>query len=527
MNRKIGSLKFDLDIDQRLLERLEWRDWSESQKEAIELFLNQIESGVIELESVDQCVCGSRKMLKIASIDRFAIESPSQICVKCGLVITSPRMSRSSLDYYYEEIYPDLLSSVKKGDSLGYLYSESQGEAVYDFIEPYLSLQNELNILDYGAGFGDVLDYISSKIATSNNTSLFAIEKNSRAKEVLESKNITLLDDSDLGGQKKFDLIILSHILEHVHDFTDLLSLLSRSLTPNGLMYIEVPGILSIHTRANYNYCYTGYSIHAHLYNFNLATLAHYCESQSLVPIEGNENIQLLLKRLPDSEVEEKKRSKYLSESKKSARRVVEYLNVIEDVWPSLHKNVQRASQYEALEKKFQNAVSVIRDFEVTINSELKSLGSDLDQDLIFNGLTLFERMPFKVWLLKCGELKYSKPDHTLVATDYIYTKGMTLTSSRDIKIPNRNSSLVYFYSPGFNKVVFTLKPASHIASLELKFGLFSKEFDTQERVALELKKGINRIEISTNIDLSDNQGADRQYACLIKSPILLLNDVK
>ena len=68
----------------------------------------------------------------------------------------------------------------------------------------------------------------------------------------------------------KSDLIILSHILEHIYD-PKVFRKATKLLNPNGLIYIEVPGI------NNPRIIKRNYSIQAgHLYYFNKETLLNF-----------------------------------------------------------------------------------------------------------------------------------------------------------------------------------------------------------------------------------------------------------
>ena len=51
---------------------------------------------------------------------------------------------------------------------------------------------------------------------------------------------------------KKYDLIILSHVLEHFLDLDSELNNISLLLKEDGIVYIEVPGLLKIHETPNF-----------------------------------------------------------------------------------------------------------------------------------------------------------------------------------------------------------------------------------------------------------------------------------
>jgi len=87
----------------------------------------------------------------------------------------------------------------------------------------------------------------------------------------------TLNDDVEYISHDQFDVsgvdvLILRHVLEHVKDPVELLKRLSRSLNPNGYIYVEVPNKNSIWSRifgANWIQWY----LPRHLYHFNPSSL--------------------------------------------------------------------------------------------------------------------------------------------------------------------------------------------------------------------------------------------------------------
>ena len=50
-------------------------------------------------------------------------------------------------------------------------------------------------------------------------------------------------------GSERYDLILLRHVLEHVHDPIGFLQSLARRLTPGGVLYVEVPNQDSAYIR--------------------------------------------------------------------------------------------------------------------------------------------------------------------------------------------------------------------------------------------------------------------------------------
>ena len=89
-----------------------------------------------------------------------------------------------------------------------------------------------------------------------------------------------------------FDLIILSHVLEHVTQPIELMSQVASLLTPNGICYIEVPGLM------NLEQWYSGnileYLQNAHRWHFTQGTLEALLNRCGLQVVEGDQTVKCI-----------------------------------------------------------------------------------------------------------------------------------------------------------------------------------------------------------------------------------------
>ena len=101
-----------------------------------------------------------------------------------------------------------------------------------------------LEFLDIGAGFGHILYALSQKFPLSTR---LAIEFSEICTNHLKSIGTEVYTDPveevlpKLEGQ--FDLIVMSHVFEHLLQLRPILRLIRNSLVPGGILYIEVPHI--------------------------------------------------------------------------------------------------------------------------------------------------------------------------------------------------------------------------------------------------------------------------------------------
>ena len=126
----------------------------------------------------------------------------------------------------------------------------------------------EKNILDVGAGTGDFL-----KVCKSNSWNVFGTEPDAGARNIAAKKGIVLQKDlSKLIGQK-FEIITLWHVLEHVENLSEYISILKNMLADHGKLIIAVPNFKS--DDANYyKEFWAAFDVPRHLWHFSQESIA-------------------------------------------------------------------------------------------------------------------------------------------------------------------------------------------------------------------------------------------------------------
>lgn len=159
-------------------------------------------------------------------------------------------------------------------------------------MKPYLSrFQGNISICEVGAATGRNLLGFSAKANKDGvRTTLIGCDYAESSVEAGRKNNIDFyLGDAAtlVKNGVKCDLLILSHVLEHFVDIKFHLDCIRRLLNKNGLLYIEVPGVMDLKNR--YGCDYAKYVTGAHIYHFNRATLVHYVEREGFHCIYADE----------------------------------------------------------------------------------------------------------------------------------------------------------------------------------------------------------------------------------------------
>lgn len=123
---------------------------------------------------------------------------------------------------------------------------------------------NLIDVLDIGCGTGDFLKYGIQKYCVNG----VGVEPNLKAKEIAASKSIAIFNSiSDL-TDKKYDVITLWHVLEHVPDLDAYFTFLKDHLKDNGVLIIAVPNYKSFDA-SYYGSHWAAWDVPRHLWHFS------------------------------------------------------------------------------------------------------------------------------------------------------------------------------------------------------------------------------------------------------------------
>lgn len=241
----------------------------------------------IYLPQQEPCAaCDGTEFVIISKSGRYRIPHDTSICKSCGLVQTNPRMRKEDYIDYYENHYRALKGQNNPSDA----FFESQierGRDVFNFIdvEKNLSSKNSL-VIDVGCGAGGMLVPFQEK-----GCEIIGLDLNEGFIEYGRKKGLNLVMGTlkDLKPIPKADLIIYSHVMEHISDPNEELKIIKKYLKKNGMLYIAVPGLY--HELNNRKRSFMNYLHISHVYHFTLATLSHLLSRHGFKMIKGTEDV--------------------------------------------------------------------------------------------------------------------------------------------------------------------------------------------------------------------------------------------
>lgn len=209
-------------------------------------------------------------------------------CSRCGVWLTDPYPTQESVAFLYEEREADFFD-LPRGSIVDWLKNLS---AKRDIKQAHRRGGHPAirNALDFGTGNGRFAYACRDLFRRCAVDAVdFHPDPPAALKEQPGIRYIPLEAFQQTSGC--YDLIILRHVLEHLHDPAGFLASLARRLSPEGLLYIEVPNVASAQVRL---FCSTAnaLSLPYHLFNFDLPSLRSLLESVGL-------DCQIFTKTLP------------------------------------------------------------------------------------------------------------------------------------------------------------------------------------------------------------------------------------
>jgi SAM-dependent methyltransferase len=261
--------------------------------------LKKLLYGEYHCEEVDTCYCGSNNLEILSREDRFGLPFGTKICRTCGLISLSPRLCEDSLGNFYDEIYWGLILG---GRSVSELETPETGAGcnIFDFIKGHMNCCSEkpIDIGEIGCGSGTKLAEFKKQCSLNNiMANYYGCDYSSDSVELSNKKGLVVSQGGwETLGNKKFDILILSHIVEHFSNLDRELGGIKALMKQGGVVYVEVPGVCDLENKREYAYNYNIYSVLAHMYNFNLTSLRYVMESNGFIFIKGNEYVRSLFK---------------------------------------------------------------------------------------------------------------------------------------------------------------------------------------------------------------------------------------
>lgn len=248
--------------------------------------LEAISSGFYQLQKRPCQLCGSDDFEPIAEKDRYGMPLKTGLCRHCGLLQTTEVMRPQDYDHFYAEIYRRLYSGRLPPAKL-YRGQTEHGREFLKLAKTHIDGFAPCRVLEIGCGAGGIL---ASFQAAGHKVTGYDLDEQYLSygrSQGLDLRNLQLsaIPDGDV-----YDLVIVSHLLEHVFDLRQSLRDIRRLIALSGHLIVEVPGLFSI-SEARYQLDLLLYLQNAHLIHFTREFLFQFLAEEGYEPLWGDEFI--------------------------------------------------------------------------------------------------------------------------------------------------------------------------------------------------------------------------------------------
>lgn len=256
--------------------------------------LENIKTNVYSYVSHSCAVCGETSWGKEqCEIDRYGFDYTVRVCQSCSHWQVEPMLRGQDYQDFYEKYYREIYSSPW---SIQEFFEDQilRGLRIYRFLSKRMDLKG-IAVVDVGCGAGGVLAPFQNQ---SNTVTGFDFDL--RYLNYGKTRGLDLrVGGLDAVEDESADLIIFSHVLEHIENLDVFLLKAGEKLRKGGRIYVEVPGLFSIWR--DYGFDLLKYMQNAHLHHFRKNTLVRVFRNNGFEVIASNEKIRALFVKPDDS----------------------------------------------------------------------------------------------------------------------------------------------------------------------------------------------------------------------------------
>ncbi len=209
----------------------------------------RMKSGYYKTEKT-LCFCGSDKEMQITSKERYGIKHRMVICEECALIRVNPSMTAKSYEEFYNTEYRSV-SHMISGTQDNPLRDDMDAIALHWVIETNKGRQvvqaykdqgqpMPKTVLDFGCWMGGVM-----AMWKNEGCEITGVEYSLEGKKLAEDMGFEVhrtLDELIAQG-RKFDLIIMQDIIEHLTDLPGDIKKIDSLLADKGVLYVWTPGL--------------------------------------------------------------------------------------------------------------------------------------------------------------------------------------------------------------------------------------------------------------------------------------------
>lgn len=195
-------------------------------------------------QSVRPCPCCGGHVAELLQEMNFSRETDSPLpecyrvsaCSDCGFVFDDVDAGRDAFRRYYRLSAKYAMYGIAGSGDLSAVDRARYG-ATLEFLLPHL--RKDMSIADIGCGKGGLMRLLCEY----GFRKLCGVEASEQCVEMIRASGMEAVHAAleEFDPERKFDLVIVAHIFEHLWDPASAAARLAGLLSPEGLVYVEVP----------------------------------------------------------------------------------------------------------------------------------------------------------------------------------------------------------------------------------------------------------------------------------------------
>jgi len=193
-------------------------------------------------------LCGGRSFTTVSRQDVYGLPVSMGVCRACGFIQQAPMLRAEDCLDLYRRLYPLLQNgdAPDNGVSQGFFRMQrNRGERFANMLEDWGVPVAGRRVAEVGCASGGVLAGLRDRGATVFGCD-FARDRLDFARAhdipVVEGGLSDLLD----ALSEPPDIVVYSHVLEHIHDLDAELARLAEALPQGAFLFVEVPGLYQV-----------------------------------------------------------------------------------------------------------------------------------------------------------------------------------------------------------------------------------------------------------------------------------------
>lgn len=257
----------------------------------IEQLKEDINNGKLHLRE-NHCLCQNdnpEKDICLSEKDRYGLPIPQLLCSKCGVIRSAIVFDDTSNTNFYKNYYRSIYNAGITKDNF-WIDQCNRGQKLLNLFNHYIGIDTVQNVAEVGCGAGGVL--WAFKVA-GKQVEGFDFDTDFLSYGLSKGLNLHF-GDFDEEAKSNYDLVILSHVLEHFLNPIDSLQRIINKVNDGKYLLVEVPGILNI---SDTYFNPITYFQNAHIYNFYYDYLKVFFEKLGLIVVYGDEKCDFIVQK--------------------------------------------------------------------------------------------------------------------------------------------------------------------------------------------------------------------------------------